>query len=203
MSPACSVTLTVTVVVVVVVVCWRRRRRCCYPFNFFLSLVVAKNCQIGCIFTFLWNSRSKKHRNTDQCFLQLGSPKHPKTTVFTCFLLLVAKITVFTVLFGQHLLLRSFQHVARSRFSMPKRQKHCKWQCFGQKQTAKVHKKLPKMDLPNPAMQASFYPCCAAQKRENTTRVKDLGGGSVVTGCNAAAMCRVPSNGQLPRHCRI
>ena len=44
------------------------------PCSFFLSLVVAKNRQIGGVFTFSWDSRSKKHRKYG-CFLHLRSPK--------------------------------------------------------------------------------------------------------------------------------
>ena len=62
------------------------------------------------------------------------SETHP--TVFRMFLPLVTKITVFTVFFASALAktlvfignyLRSFQHVARSTFSMPKAQKHCNY----------------------------------------------------------------------------
>jgi len=60
---------------------------------------VAENRQIGSVFTRFWNSRSKKHRKY-QCVGWIGSPK-PR--YLRCFLPLVAKSTVFTVVFGQHL----------------------------------------------------------------------------------------------------
>ena len=107
--------------------------RCC-PCSFLLSPVVAENRQIGGVFTFVCSSRGKKHRKY-WCVLRLGSPK-PR--YLWCCLPLVTKTTVFTVFFGQCLAktlvfntLRNFQHVARSTFSMPKAQKHCKLQCFG------------------------------------------------------------------------
>jgi hypothetical protein len=60
---------------------------------------VAENRQIGGVFACFCNSRSKKHRKY-QCFWRVGSPK-PR--YLRCFLPLVAKSTVFTVFFGQHL----------------------------------------------------------------------------------------------------
>ena len=69
------------------------------PAAFFLGSVVAENRQIGGVFACFCNSRSKKHCKY-QCFWQVGSPK-PR--YLPCFLPLVAKSTVFTVFFGQHL----------------------------------------------------------------------------------------------------
>ena len=64
--------------------------------------------------------------------------------------------------------LRSFQHVARSTFSMPKAQKHCKWQCFGfwhpmknVRKTSENNQKCPKwsfsFNLKNEGSGASFF----------------------------------------------
>jgi len=69
------------------------------PAAFFLGSVVAENRQIGGVFACFCNSRSKKHRKY-QCFWRVGSPK-PR--YLRCVLPLVAKSTVFTVFFGQHL----------------------------------------------------------------------------------------------------
>ena len=69
------------------------------PAAFFLGSVVAENRQIGGVFAYFCNSRSKKHRKY-QCFWRVGSPK---PWYLRCFLPLVAKSTVFTVFFGQHL----------------------------------------------------------------------------------------------------
>ena len=71
------------------------------------------------------------------CYLRLASPK-PR--YLRCFLLLVAKTTVFTVFCGQHLaktvVFTQFSACCKKyllfhTFSMPKAQKHCKLQCFG------------------------------------------------------------------------
>jgi hypothetical protein len=68
------------------------------------------------------------------------------------FLDLVAKTTVFIMFLGQwlakHWYLRSFHHVARSIFSVPKAQKHCKLPYFGSwrapKKKAKIRQKASK-----------------------------------------------------------
>ena len=69
------------------------------PAAFLLGSVVAENRQIGGVSPCFCNSRSKKHRKY-QCFWRVGSPK-PR--YLRCFLPLVAKSTVFPVVFGQHL----------------------------------------------------------------------------------------------------
>jgi hypothetical protein len=66
----------------------------------FLSLVVAKNRQIGGVFTFSLVTLEQKTQYIPMFF----APPKPKTTVFSMFFLpLVAKTTVFTVFFGQRL----------------------------------------------------------------------------------------------------
>ena len=94
--------LSVVVVVVVVVVA---------PAAFSQSRSGRKSSNWLCFRVFLRLSEQKKHRKYG-CCLRLGSPK-PR---LQCFLLLVAKSTVFTVFVGQHRAklwyLRSFRHVA-------------------------------------------------------------------------------------------
>ena len=102
---------------------------------------------------FLKRLGAKKHRKY-RIFLRLASPK-PR--YLRCFLLLVAKTMVFTVFCGRHLAknLRSFQHVARSTFSMPQAQKHCKLQCFGFWHPMKNVRKQPKVSKLELLFQAS------------------------------------------------
>ena len=69
----------------------------CYSCNFFLSPAVAEKRRRGGVFTFVWNSRSKKHRKY-LCFLCLGSPE--KHGIYDVFLPLVTNIMVFTMFFG-------------------------------------------------------------------------------------------------------
>ena len=68
--------------------------------------------------------------------------------------------------------------------SMPKRQKHCKFTVLlplaGTKKNQQTSiKKCPQWTFQTLlSSKPRFYPCYAAQKRENTTRVKILGGGA-------------------------
>jgi hypothetical protein len=94
---AVAVVVVVVAVVVVVVVGVGVT-----PADFFLGSVVAENRQIGGVFACFCNSRNKKHCKY-QCFWMVGSPK-PQYLRY--FLPLVAKSTVFTVFFGQHLATR-------------------------------------------------------------------------------------------------
>ena len=87
--------IVVVVVVVVVAACFftgisKAKKR---------SFLKPKNRQFGGVFVFFEASRSKKHRKY-HVFLRLASPK-PR--YLRCFLLLVAKTTVFTVFCGRHL----------------------------------------------------------------------------------------------------
>ena len=63
------------------------------PAAFFLGSVVAENRQIGGVFAYFCNSRSKKHRKY-QCFWRVGSPK-PR--YLRCFLPLVANYGIYSV----------------------------------------------------------------------------------------------------------
>ena len=101
------------------------------PAAFCLGSVVAENRQIGSVFARFWNSRSKKHRKY-QCVGWIGSPK-PRH--LRCFLPLVAKSTVFTVVFGQHLAKTLVftdvsPNITKCGFLIRKEQKYCKLQCF-------------------------------------------------------------------------
>ena len=88
---------------------------------------MAENRQIGSVFARFWNSRSKKHRKY-QCVGWIGSPK---SRYLRCFLPLVAKSMVFTVVFGQHLAkTQVFNHITKCCFLIRKEQKYCKLQCF-------------------------------------------------------------------------
>ena len=89
-GPSLCFYLLVVVVVVVVAVA---------PAAFFLGSVVAENRHIGRVFACFYNSRTSKHCKY-RCFWRVGSstPRYLR-----CFLPLVAKITVFTMFFGQHL----------------------------------------------------------------------------------------------------
>jgi len=89
----CVVVVVVVVVVAVGVVVGVT------PAAFLLGSVVGENRQIGGVFAYFCNSRSKKHRKY-RCFWRVGSPK-PRYLRY--FLPLVVKSTVFSVFLGQHL----------------------------------------------------------------------------------------------------
>ena len=104
-----------------------------------------------------------------RCFFVFGSKNHGIYSIFW-------------------LALSSFQHVARSIVSMPKAKPHYKLQSYGSWHAQKV----TKMDLPNPTWQeVSFLPMLRGllpQKRKNTTRGKDSGGGSAAEAATGSAM---------------
>ena len=64
----------------------------------------------------------------------LGGSEAQNHGIYDVFLPLVAKSTVFTVVFGQHLAktlyLRMFHHIAKCCFSIQQEQKYCELQCF-------------------------------------------------------------------------
>ena len=102
------------------------------PLQFFPSLVVAENRQIGGVFAFCWDFLSKKHRKC-RCFLRVGSPSHG---IYDVVLLLVEQQPRYLQCFWtapskKHWYLRSFRHVTRSDFYMRKSQNLCNLQCFG------------------------------------------------------------------------
>ena len=86
--------LVVVVVVVALVLVVVLATQLIYIFAF---LWTPKNRQIGCVFAYVWNTRSKQHRKY-RCFLRFGSPQ---PLYLRCVLPLVAKITVFTVFLCQ------------------------------------------------------------------------------------------------------
>ena len=117
---------------------------------------------------FFLDSRSKEHHKY-RCFLLLGSPKPP---YLRCFLALVAKITVLpSKNTGIYAVLSMLQEVP---FPC---QRQYKLQCFGSwhapKNQRKPVKKCPTLTFQTLlSTKPRFYPCSAAQERENTTRVK-------------------------------
>jgi len=75
-------------------------------------------------------SEQKKIVNTNV----LGGSEAQNHGIYDVVLPLVAKSTVFTVVFGQHLaktlVLRMFHHITKCGFLIRKEQKYCKLQCF-------------------------------------------------------------------------
>ena len=95
---------------------------------------MAEYHQIGGVFACFCNSRSKKTPSI-QMFLAGRKPKKPRyLRCFFFFLPLVAKKTLFTMFFGQHLaktlVFTEVSPCNKMWFLDPKRTKNCKLQCF-------------------------------------------------------------------------
>ena len=150
------------------------------------------------------NPQKASNRRCFRDFSHLGTNRHRK---YRCFWLranakprylrgfepLLAKIKVFTVFCGpglaKHWYLRSFLHVVRSFFWMPKAQKHCKLHDFYAWTVPKNYEKLTKKRPKNaqqglPKRIFKFYHLFSHP--ENPSRLKDFREGSA-----AAARPRV------------
>ena len=91
---------------------------------------MVENRQIGGVLTFFETLGAKSTVNTD-VFRALEAQNHGIYDVFASGNQNHGIYSVFWPVPSKNSYLRSFQHVARSTFSMPKAQKHSKLQCFG------------------------------------------------------------------------
>ena len=145
------------------------------------------------------------------------APRQRKTTVFTRFWASASKNHgIYSVLWPgpskKHWYLRSFLHVVRSFFWMPKAQKHCKLHDFYEWAVPKNYEKLTK-HRPKNAQQGPpkrickfyslFFPTPNPQKRENPSRLKDFRGGSAAGARPRVAKAMLSCHHYTARHRRI
>ena len=111
----------------------------------------------------------------------------------------------------KHCYLRSFLHVGKSFFWMPKAQKHCKLHDFyawtvpkKQETWPKIDQKTPNKNLQNASSNFTlFFPTPNPQKRENPSRLKDFRGGSAAGARPRVAKAMLSFPHYTARHRRI